>query len=446
MEELAGWPFARLTFNASGVADTAQQGVLTSALSASPNTPTDLLVISHGWNNDTAFATRLYRDLLGNMQSLKGGAYNDAFLNREVLVTGVFWPSIKWADDELIPRIGDRSMAASLGGRPGTTKDEVRELIDQLADLVSADSSSVAAAKTAVSDLQNGPEAMNAFVQAIDAIVQNAPDTASPQGSASPFRGTGDIVARLSGPFRLSQPVHTDAGGIAPIGAVRRSEADLAAAGFTEAFGGLLTGARRLLNYTTYFVMKERAGTVGTSLGSVLASVRQTNPSLRIHLVGHSFGARLVTASVRAQSFEPSSLSLLQGAFSHSGFSANVPGGGTGYFRNVIEEKRVNGPIVVTHTKNDRAVGIAYAIASRVSGVNAAQFGDASDQYGGIGRNGAVNMREGEALFLEMQGENHDYDGFHSHQITNLRADDHVSDHGDVVNPAIANVVLSAMQ
>ncbi len=446
MEELSGWPFAKLTFNESGAVDTKQKEALTAALSSSEDAPTDVLVLSHGWNNDIAFATELYRDLLGNMHSLKAGAHADAFQNRKVLVAGVFWPSIKWADDDLIPRISNRSMTASLDGASGATEEEVTELIDQLADLISGDPALVANAKTAVSDLQNGPGALNAFVDAIDAIVADVGLSASPESSATLFGGNGDIVARLSPSFKLSRAKDPESGGIAPIGAVVRPEAELAAAGFSEAFGGLLTGARRVLNYTTYFLMKERAGIVGASLGSVLDEVRQRNASLRIHLVGHSFGARLVSASIRAQSFAPSSLSLLQGAFSHSGFSANVSGGGAGYFRNVIAERRVNGPIVVTHTKNDRAVGIAYAIASKVSGVNAAKFGDASDQYGGIGRNGAVNVEDGEAHYLEMQGENHDYDGFHTHQITNLRADDYVSGHGDVSNRAIANVILSAIR
>jgi len=49
----------------------------------------------------------------------------------------------------------------------------------------------------------------------------------------------------------------------------------------------------------------------------------------------------------------------------------------------------VAGPILITHTANDKAVGIAYALASRISGQTGAALGDATDVFGGIGRNGA---------------------------------------------------------
>ena len=63
----------------------------------------------------------------------------------------------------------------------------------------------------------------------------------------------------------------------------------------------------------------------------------------RLHLVGHSFGARLVTAAANAlpahPPFELFSLTLLQGAFSHNGLSAYA----SGAFANVLG--RPTGPI-----------------------------------------------------------------------------------------------------
>jgi len=59
-----------------------------------------------------------------------------------------------------------------------------------------------------------------------------------------------------------------------------------------------------------------------------------------------------------------------------------------GAFRDVIEKQKVRGPILITHTRNDRAVGIAYPIASRINGVTAAGLGDADDKFGGLGSNG----------------------------------------------------------
>jgi len=99
------------------------------------------------------------------------------------------------------------------------------------------------------------------------------------------------------------------------------------------------------------------------------------------------------------------SVSLLQAAFSHNGLSGGFGDGGKdkGFFRAIIDHKRVSGPIIITHTKNDRAVGIAYPLASRIAGQNAAALGDQNDPYGGMGRNGAQNTAEvmGTAKWLE---------------------------------------------
>jgi hypothetical protein len=71
----------------------------------------------------------------------------------------------------------------------------------------------------------------------------------------------------------------------------------------------------------------------------------------------------------------------------------------------------VTGPICITHTRNDKAVGIAYPLASRVARdplASLAALGDANDPYGGMGRNGAQHTPEvvgGDALHLRAVGQ-----------------------------------------
>ena len=81
------------------------------------------------------------------------------------------------------------------------------------------------------------------------------------------------------------------------------------------------------------------------------------NKSLRLHLMGHSFGALLVSAAANALDSRLASLFLMQGAFSHSSFTETVPLANhrRGRFRDVIDKKRVAGPIAVTWSKNDNA-------------------------------------------------------------------------------------------
>ncbi|HEV2123314.1 MAG TPA: hypothetical protein VGW38_11135, partial [Chloroflexota bacterium] len=57
-------------------------------------------------------------------------------------------------------------------------------------------------------------------------------------------------------------------------------------------------------------------------------------------------------------------MTLLQAAFSHHGFAHRYDGTHDGFFRRVVSDQRVSGPILITCTPNDRAVGLAYPIAS----------------------------------------------------------------------------------
>ena len=85
---------------------------------------------------------------------------------------------------------------------------------------------------------------------------------------------------------------------------------------------------------------------------------------------------------------------LLEAAFSHFGFSADNGRGKPGFFRDVIDRKVVKGPFVSTFSAQDTVVGGPYSIMSRLAGDNTREIGDASDEYGGIGRNGPLKTTE----------------------------------------------------
>jgi pimeloyl-ACP methyl ester carboxylesterase len=193
--------------------------------------------------------------------------------------------------------------------------------------------------------------------------------------------------------------------------------------------------------------MKNRAGVVGfTGVAPVLQKVHARRPDLRVHLAGHSFGGRVVSAAATGRDDDPvvpiASLTLLQAAFSHYGFAANWEPGRNGLFRGAFAGHRVVGPTLITHTANDKAVGIAYALASRVAGQVAAGLGDAGDKFGGIGRNGAQRTPEAvQARLLDVGG---------TYQLTagkahNLLADTFIASHSAVTGPQVAYALLSAV-
>jgi hypothetical protein len=213
------------------------------------------------------------------------------------------------------------------------------------------------------------------------------------------------------------------------------------AVGFTQKIAGFLGAAMNALNYTTYYEMKARAGTVGKNGVGPLVDALAAKVE-RIHLIGHSFGGRVVTAAAAASTTDKiRSLSLLQTAFSHNGFSKQM----SGFFRSVVENQRVHGPILVTHTANDKAVGIAYPLASRLSGDQAAALGDKNDRFGGLGRNGVQQMESGEstdAILLDTDGTY----TFAPGRFFNLEATKFISGHGDVRGRQVAYAIRCAVR
>jgi len=235
-------------------------------------------------------------------------------------------------------------------------------------------------------------------------------------------------------------------GGAADMTAIGGAAGGGGAAGLVSDLGNSVeSGIRRLLNFTTYYQMKERAGIIGAKgVAPLLAQLRKTSPKLRIHLVGHSFGGRVVTAAAdsAAPGARANTLTLLQAAYSHNGLAPKFDGKNDGFFRKVIADKKVAGPIVATCTKNDKAVGIAYPLASRISGTNAAALGDANDPYGGIGRNGAVKTPEAVQGLLQAAGQPYQLSAGH---VFNLNADAVINDHSDICKPQVAWALLSSV-
>jgi len=425
---IAGFPYAEMQFNKEGdIHDQAEVNALSDLLDQGV---TDLLVLSHGWNNDMSDARRLYKKLLRKLRKrieTDGGIDSGA----ELAILGVLWPSKKFANSELIAS-GAASMGATVDSealneqianlKGGFDAEDGDRILDQLAALAPT-----------IEDSKNAQDQF--YTLALQLLDESKLDIEISE--EVPVGWTG-----IEGREALDELSKPRMGGVTAGG----DGPDAAAFGFLS---GITGAAQSLLNLLTFYQMKHRAGAVGENgLHDVLLGALGSHPSLRIHLVGHSFGARLVTATLRgadrAARIEVRSLTLLQGAFSHNGLARNYDGSNDGHFRVVIDDDRVGGPVVITHTVNDKAVGIAYPLASRLKPRNASAIvGDKHDPYGGMGRNGAQNTPE--ARQMQMRPKGHSYQ-FTDGAVHNLNADSQIDDHGDVANQAVASVVLSALK
>ena len=140
---------------------------------------------------------------------------------------------------------------------------------------------------------------------------------------------------------------------------------------FGSFFPSVLGGIDKFLNLTTWYVMKNRSGIVGgTGVAQAVRDLKASNKNIRLHLVGHSLGGRLMAACAKSLAkdpiLQPDSVTLLEAAFSHYGFSANNGKGTPGFFRDVIAKKVVKGPLLETFSFQDTVVGpdLRYCLAS----------------------------------------------------------------------------------
>jgi len=412
-------------------------------------TATDLLVVSHGWNNDEDEANALYRELLGNLAGIPFAAG----AARQMIVLRVYWPSKRFADADLIP---GGAAALAEPWRP------VVELIDSLLEDMSrpgapaddADRRKALEALRGLADrLDEDDHAQEEFVRLVRFLFSAHANDEEEVLQAAFFETSPPELLQLLG--RRFKPEQRP-GGAASLSILQDAEIPEGqiAASLGNLFGGVFNGARNLLNLFTYYEMKERAGTVGgTGLADALRRARVANPDLRLHLCGHSFGGRLVTAaaaslaSMDGETPGVSSLTLLQAAFSHNGFGQKYDGQHDGFFRKVMAGGAMRGPIVVTHSKLDLAVGLAYPLASRLRNQVASGLGDADDPYGAIGRNGALHLADHELDPREahLRPTTETYGPFEAGRVYNLDGVPFIKGHSFVRGPEVAAALRHAI-
>ena len=121
-------------------------------------------------------------------------------------------------------------------------------------------------------------------------------------------------------------------------------------------------------------MMKSRAGDIGRSgLGPLLAELHRRTPQLRVHLVGHSFGARLVSFAARRGRRARRQPGRLAGADPGRVLALVVRRGAGQPVRAAAGAlngfaDRVHGPLVATFSSLDWAVGRWYPKASFLAG------------------------------------------------------------------------------
>ncbi|MFF6782252.1 alpha/beta hydrolase [Streptomyces sp. NPDC012510] len=347
--EMSVTPYWELTFDADGDVDTGQRDRLLDGVAG--RGVVDLVVFAHGWNNDRSGATRLYGRFLEPFPALAP----DARLG----YVGVMWPSMRFSDEPIpdfkpVPALAPSRPALDKNTRhalsevfPGRTT-----VVEQLARL-----------------LEQRPDdgaSLEMFGRLVRLLVEMEPQ--GPQGAF-----TSDTIAEgvpEGAPGMLCQNAVTVCADFAV--ALAEVETPGVPTGAAVTPPQAWDGAHELLRQATYFAMKRRAGAVGErGLGRLLGQLARTSPDVRVHLVGHSFGARLVSFALRGLPEGVrcvKSVTLLQAAFSHYAFAARLPHDDRASGVLNGQQRRIDGPLVCCHSKHDSALGTIYPLASRMAG------------------------------------------------------------------------------
>jgi hypothetical protein len=333
----------------------------------------DVFVLVHGWNCGVDSARSLYQTMFTMLAGMI-----PARLDTSAAV-GVIWPSLLFPDDDPatakpVPSTGAQLAAALTPAFP-QQEGNVAEL-GALLDSQPADASELTRFHSLASGLVTSPPL--------------APEDAGQQAAI-----TGDTAAVFGTAAALSKT------------------ASASAQGLPNPFTALWDGAREVLRSMSYYEMKNRAGVIGRAgLGPLIGQLATANPGIRVHLMGHSFGARLAAYALSGlpdSAVGPSSpvksLLLIQGAFSHFTFANPIPDPAAGSAGALASfASRVDGPLLATFTAADRALGWWYPAASLLAHQDCQSAADLTYQWGAIGHDGYQQSPAGTTVTLGPPG------------------------------------------
>lgn len=388
---------------------------------------TDVFVCSHGWQGDVPAAIFQYDNWIRAMAACEADLAlmqsNHAGFNP--LVIGMHWPSLPWGMEE-VP--AERAAVLAAGHDA-----DINAVVAQLGE----EARGTIAHIFAYADTASSAELTPAIEDDFAALFQ-----------LSGLR-TGSTTGRPGADQDGFDPQAIVSEAAAGEGGAAR---DTQVLGFgSKVKDAILAPVRQL----SFWKMKDRARRFGeTGAHQLLIGMQANGPKVRIHLMGHSFGCIVVSGMVAGEAGGPAlrrpieSLFLVQGALSLWSYADDVPyaPGSPGYFRRIVANGMVRGPILTTRSRHDTAVARFYPLGAGAKG----QFllGEDLPKYGGIGAfgiQGSTGMVD-----MPMAASDLPYD-FSEGSIFNLEASNVICNgggaagaHNDIVHPAVAHAFWAA--
>lgn len=399
---------------------------------------TDVFFVSHGWKGDVPAAIeqndRWIAAMAGVTEDRK--AAHDRPGGLRSLIVGLHWPSLPWGDESL-----DDAGAAVLSAADDANVDaNVDAYAKRIADTPAARQAIQTILRNADSDAV--ARSLSATTRAAYATLfaesnLGVGDAASAPGADQPAFEPQDIVQD----FAATHDAHPAAG-----------------AQVLGDSGSWRDAILSPLRQVSFWKMKDRARAFGESgAHDLLAALQALAPDARFHLMGHSFGCIVVSATVAGRAGAPllprpvDSLFLVQGALSLWSYASDIKFDidKPGYFNRIAKAQLVRGPIVTTRSRFDTAVGRFYPLGARAAQQTELEDDKELPQYGGMGTFGI----QGVAGAVDQPMRTVDYRYlFKPGAIYNLEASDviRVGDgasgaHSDIAHPEVAHAFWSAI-
>ncbi|MGB9282056.1 MAG: hypothetical protein WCB57_18565 [Pseudonocardiaceae bacterium] len=413
--QIGGLPYWEIRFDEKGTL--VDDGQLPAELPG--HQLSDLFIFCHGWNNSVASA----RDLYQAMFALLSEQIDAAPGNRPAGAVGVFWPALVFPeDDPTAPPTAAPSgqqLAAALAPVFQPPQQQALAQIGQLLDTKPANSEKLREAHSLIRSLVTSPD-LGAAEDAGEQAVLTQP--------------TAAVFGHFAG--------------------MSKTQGDAQDVG--DFFNSLWGGAREVLRTASYYEMKNRAGVIGRSgLGPLVSQLVPAGGQPRIHLLGHSFGSRLVAFALsglpgdRRDAASPvKSLTLIQGAFSHFSFAQPMPIDAARNGALAADRNGVDGPLLSTFSAADRAVGWWYPAVSLLSHSDSESAQDLTYRWGGMGHDGYQEQDATETV-LQPAGKPYSFD---KGRFYRLKSDAVIAAnqsafsgaHSDIRHPEILWAVLAA--
>jgi hypothetical protein len=438
MQSIHEFDFVSLNFDKDG--NLVQDGGF-DTLKQRAGTATDVIFLAHGFRNDVVDATTLYSKFLDTFRGHFARPEFQGLASRNFVVAGVFWPSkalpesFPTGDGTVQSADEDEPLQAALTQKLQSLKEDSPEHSAQLDQAIGL-----------LSQVKDDPAAQDKFSALVLSITDGS-ELDSTEGLPQIRQQDGSVLfQKLTTPIVLPTEAAGD-GGVTSFDTAF-DEGDVESIG--SFFGSILGGIDKFLNLTTWYVMKNRSGVVGaTGVAKAVRDLKASAKNIKIHLVGHSLGGRLMAACSKSLTqdpiLQPDSVTLLEAAFSHYGFSDNNGQGTPGFFRDVIDKKVVKGALLETFSMQDTVVGLDYSISSRLADDNVKAIGDANDEFGGIGRNGSQKTAESVVMKLKTAASPGGPYVFQPGIVTNLDGSGLIKDHGDVTNENVTYAFASSV-